>query len=88
MNMFKWFKRNKSIKILVVVNSDTHEPIDYKNKIDVDLKTEVRAACYDVGIEHDEKLLDDIVRTLEAGNTYHIDCTPYSYGFEVLEIKL
>lgn len=91
MNIFKWFKRNKSVKVLVVVNGDTHEPIDYKNKIDVDLKTEVRAACNDLAIEHDDNLINDIAEKLDAGETYWLaekDATKMNYGFEVLDIKL
>lgn len=87
--MFNWFKRKpKKVKILLVVNGDVHEPIDYSNKVDVDLKTEIHAACYDVGIEHDDKLIDDIARTLEAGETYYLHSVPVDYGFEVITVEV
>lgn len=84
--MFNWFKRKpKKVQILVVVNSDIHEPIDYSNKIDVKLETEIGAACIALAIEYDDKLIDDIAYNLRRGQTY---CVNETYGFEIITVEV
>jgi len=90
--MFNWFNKKKTVKILVVVNDDVkHAPIEYKNKIDVDLKTEIRAACSSLAISYDDKMINDIASALESGNTYwraEHEPSKVDYGFEVIEIEV
>lgn len=84
--MFNWFKRKpKKVQILVVVDGDAHEPIDYSNKIDVDLATEVRAACNALAIKHDDNLIEDIAAELDHGRSYwHNE----SYCFDIITVEM
>ena len=76
---------NKRIKVLVVIEGDNSEPVVYSNKIDVDLATEVRAACDVLAIKHDDKLIEDIVADLDHGRTYwHNE----NYGFDIITVEV
>lgn len=84
--MLNWLKRRpKKVKILAVVNGDASIPIDYWNKIDVSIETEVRAACNDLAIPADTKTVNDIAIALSSGETYWLMET---WGFQIIDVDV
>ena len=83
--MFSWFKKSpKKLKVLVVVNDDASVPVDYCNKVDVKLETEVRAACQSLAIPVMNIDIEEIVRALNRGESYWLRET---WGFQVIEVE-
>lgn len=70
-------------KVLVVVVGDSNKPVQYSNKVDVDLKTEIRAACDSLAIPHDDDFVNVIASYLENGDAYWFE---EAYGFQLIEI--
>lgn len=79
--MFNWLKRQKTVRLLVVVDNDSSIPVDYCNKIDVPMTTEVRAACNALAIPATAEQISVIGDTLRNGETYWFEKT---WGFQVL----
>lgn len=87
--MWPFTKKNTEVKAIVVVNKDLHEPIDYCNKIDVDIKTEIRAACNQLALNANEDEVLRISKSLESGHGYlYIDLDGSEYGFDIITIKI
>ena len=82
--MFSWFKKSpKKVKVLVVVNDDANVPVDYCSKVDVELETEVRAACNSLSIPTMDGDIEKIVESLRRGESYWLRET---WGFQVIEV--
>ena len=84
--MFSWFKKNpKKVKALVVINGDASVPVDYCSKVDVELETEVRAACNSLSIPTMDGDVEKIAESLRRGESYWLRET---WGFQVIEIAV
>lgn len=88
--MWPFTKKIKKVRALVVVNEDLHEPIDYCNKIDVDIKTEVRAAANALAISISANDIAVIACTLANGNGYcYTDpIDGHKFGFDIVTIEV
>lgn len=71
--MFKFLFKPKKAQVLVVVNDDASVPVDYYNKIDVKMETEVRAACNALAIPVTSEQVVSIADTLTRGETYWLE---------------
>lgn len=69
------------MKILNVIDRSSPEPIIYANKIDVDLKVEVRAAADQCAIE----MTDEDVTTIVAGLANDMYSNFGNFCFDVVE---
>lgn len=88
--MWPFTKKVKKIRALVVVNEDPHVPIDYCNKIDVDIETEVRAAANALAISMSADDIAVIVYNLASGNGYcYTDpIDGHKFGFDIVTIEV
>lgn len=84
--MFNWFKKSpKKAKVLVVVNDDASVPVDYSNKVDVNLKVEVKAACESLAIPVMDTDIEKIVDALDKGESFWLRET---WGFQIIEVEM
>lgn len=83
--MFNFFNRKKKVKVLVVVDNDSSVPIDYYNVVDVNLVTEIKAACNALAIPAAIDTIDSIADVLRSGETYWLEKT---WGFQVIEVEV
>lgn len=83
--MFKFLFKPKKVQVLVVVNNDASIPVDYYNKIDVKLETEVRAACNALAIPATSEQVASIADMLTRGETYWLEKT---WGFQVICVEI